>query len=346
MSTKIYDAYKITIPEGTTLVQFCKELSEKYFDEAFKDYCRHIAKNAVMISEGLALKKRMIHGEYIKQRDGIIDAFRISLDNAETPEESLRRYDAIELATMMTDDEIRRYHGGYDADIAIFDDPVRPGRNYLIMAFGPLLASMLEKIAGINNPDNPDNLTGDTLISKYGIRDYHYQNQTDRPDGISEAEWDKRRDEWDVIMPSGIPSKDGLAARVLDEMRFMLEVSRKEYDPETPRAKRPIEINIKKFLETDEFYSDTERRLDSYAREIAAADYVKSSNECDPESENASVTEYNLTMEFLRDLERKKPEAVSRFDRIREDIDRYVEECKNGDMSLNIDDMLKPLELE
>ncbi|MDI6671748.1 hypothetical protein QMA79_18215 [Pseudomonas aeruginosa] len=41
------------------------------------------------------------------------------------------------------------------------------------------------------------------LIEDAGFTDYHYQNSTDRPDTISEAEWDTRRDAWDEALPTG-----------------------------------------------------------------------------------------------------------------------------------------------
>jgi hypothetical protein len=30
-------------------------------------------------------------------------------------------------------------------------------------------------------------------------QDYHYQNSTDKPDGIEQAEWDERAERWDII---------------------------------------------------------------------------------------------------------------------------------------------------
>ena len=46
--------------------------------------------------------------------------------------------------------------------------------------------------------------------AQYDIKDYHYQNQTDQPEDISDETWQERSDTWDKVMPSGIPSKDGI----------------------------------------------------------------------------------------------------------------------------------------
>lgn len=43
------------------------------------------------------------------------------------------------------------------------------------------------------------------------LTDFHYQNQTDKPDDISEEEWKLRKDIWDVaIGPDYIPNKHGV----------------------------------------------------------------------------------------------------------------------------------------
>ena len=49
------------------------------------------------------------------------------------------------------------------------------------------------------------------------IADYHYQNQTDRPDGISAAEWKRRAKDWDkAIGPDYIPLNHGMEFTLLD----------------------------------------------------------------------------------------------------------------------------------
>lgn len=42
-----------------------------------------------------------------------------------------------------------------------------------------------------------------TLIEQAGFKDFHYQNQTDRPDDICEAEWAARAKTWDEALPTG-----------------------------------------------------------------------------------------------------------------------------------------------
>ena len=49
------------------------------------------------------------------------------------------------------------------------------------------------------------------------IADYHYQNQTDKPDDVSDAEWRRRTKDWDkAIGPDYIPLNHGMEFTLLD----------------------------------------------------------------------------------------------------------------------------------
>lgn len=41
------------------------------------------------------------------------------------------------------------------------------------------------------------------------LEDFHYQNSCDGPEDISPEEWRHRRNTWDAIMPTGVPSESG-----------------------------------------------------------------------------------------------------------------------------------------
>lgn len=74
----------------------------------------------------------------------------------------------------------------------------------LAMFFGnPMLRNYLES--------RPDFLT-----------DYHYQNQTDRPEDISDTEWNLREKDWDkAIGPDYIPSQHGFAVDLFNTENIM-----------------------------------------------------------------------------------------------------------------------------
>lgn len=48
----------------------------------------------------------------------------------------------------------------------------------------------------------------EALIEAGVVQEYHYQNQSDQPSEISEAEWDQRRQAWSAL---DIPARDGLS---------------------------------------------------------------------------------------------------------------------------------------
>lgn len=52
------------------------------------------------------------------------------------------------------------------------------------------------------------------------VKDYHYQNQVDMPEGMTEKKWKIRSEDWDLALePSGIPSQSGFSF-VLCEQAF------------------------------------------------------------------------------------------------------------------------------
>lgn len=54
------------------------------------------------------------------------------------------------------------------------------------------------------------------------LTDYHYQNQTDRPEEISEEEWNIREKDWDkAIGPDYIPSQHGFAVDLFNTENIM-----------------------------------------------------------------------------------------------------------------------------
>lgn len=63
----------------------------------------------------------------------------------------------------------------------------------------------------------------DHLESRHDfLTDYHYQNQTDRPENISEEEWNLREKDWDkAIGPDYIPIQHGFAVDLFDTDNIM-----------------------------------------------------------------------------------------------------------------------------
>ncbi|HBN9859122.1 TPA: hypothetical protein L6A41_31475 [Pseudomonas aeruginosa] len=75
------------------------------------------------------------------------------------------------------------------------------------------------------------------LIEDAGFTDYHYQNSTDRPDTISEAEWDTRRDAWDEALPTGRAVDVAFEFQLVD----WYDILSARYDTDLIRACAPSE---------------------------------------------------------------------------------------------------------
>ncbi|MAM84506.1 MAG: hypothetical protein CL472_07540 [Acidobacteria bacterium] len=56
----------------------------------------------------------------------------------------------------------------------------------------------------------------DVIYDAKWNEDFHYQNSTDRPEGVSENEWKRREELWDQSMPTGRPADVGLICEIFD----------------------------------------------------------------------------------------------------------------------------------
>lgn len=86
--------------------------------------------------------------------------------------------------------------------IVIF--PTKDDRT-LLLTFGNIITQYMKEVLTSQDDDIV------SFRNTYNIEDYHYQNQTDMPDDISEEAWKKRCKDWETYMPSGIPARDGIS---------------------------------------------------------------------------------------------------------------------------------------
>ena len=63
-----------------------------------------------------------------------------------------------------------------------------------------------------------NSLLNDTLVNNLNLNDYHYQNQTDKPDNISSKAWETRRKTWHkAIGPDYVPINHGFEFSLVDD---------------------------------------------------------------------------------------------------------------------------------
>jgi len=59
-------------------------------------------------------------------------------------------------------------------------------------------------------------------LAKPYVEDYHYQNQTDQPENVSNKEWEQRRKDWDITLPGlGVPCLSGFTMDVVPNHYFI-----------------------------------------------------------------------------------------------------------------------------
>ena len=61
----------------------------------------------------------------------------------------------------------------------------------------------------------------DLLKTDLALEDHHWQNSTDRPEDVSAADWNRRREDWDRVMPSGVAANTCLTYRLFDGRPWM-----------------------------------------------------------------------------------------------------------------------------
>lgn len=70
-------------------------------------------------------------------------------------------------------------------------------------------------------------------LSSLGLVDWHYQDQSDKPEDISDAEWEQRRVSWnDVLSGSGVPARSMLVFTLrseYDSVRDLASLARREH---------------------------------------------------------------------------------------------------------------------
>lgn len=225
MSTKIYNGYRISKP--TTLKSIlkwckqskkiaCKELNKK----AKNDY---IELATDILDKSFYYNKDQLN-HYLKQKY-LIDDLKYGL----------APFTMLEIAEKYEKKE-ERIFSKYDYKVEIC----------LLNAEKYLLVIGNNKFNLFPHYDDHDNIVPGLLRN---VEYYGYWNNTDRPDNISEEEWNLRGELWDIALPTGIPSKDGLAYTIIDSTDINFFFKKQSYKSHITYEDR-IKINTNIILNT------------------------------------------------------------------------------------------------
>lgn len=246
MSTKIYDAYLITIPTSKSFLSFTTYVKEIMLNKVGTDILSNIAKKTCNTYDLGCLHKAghidllytdfpahltTMYDNLFLSSKGIVNQFLSRNEQTQksktTPDNehflNARLYQLcaedtftkVDLYTFVNRFGIYNIHN----EITFFPPiPILANRHQIpCMVFG---SQMVEFFNILYN--NPEKLSKSerNFFAPYQIQDFHYQNQTDKPDDITDENWEFRKETWDAILPSGIPCVDGITIPTLDMALF------------------------------------------------------------------------------------------------------------------------------
>lgn len=205
MSTKIYDAYKLAQPY--TLIQLNQKLDELRV-EIQKIGIRSILEKAINLTLyvynytcacGMEAVDEMIEKTDMKKHPEIKSSYWNRIWNKAKDGQWNAVYFGCFRQIINKIDETSKSPFDYDYDYRCNLQIIPMKRKTLVLYFGN--AEMQQYLESL-----PDFLT-----------DYHYQDQTDKPDDISTYKWKRREKDWELaIGPDYIPGRHGFSAKLFD----------------------------------------------------------------------------------------------------------------------------------
>lgn len=194
MSTKIYDAYKFD--KNYSIKELMDKLSS--LKPAIKEVFYKDIKNQIMdcFLEYYDAVKYLTPEEYDKLTSRVTN--QTTLNNYRLAEQG--KWDVLLMNIQMQKiNEFKKNNDLTTAEIVII-----PTENDLLcMLFG-------------------DTEIMNIITSNLPLSDYHYQNQFDKPDDISDEEWLKRESDWyDAIGPDYVPSNHGFIYNFFDSYNLV-----------------------------------------------------------------------------------------------------------------------------
>ncbi len=194
MSLKIYDAYIINIPSPNI-----------YNLQQIFDNLRTEITNATMASIQKKIVKKCLYYYYFKQLHGnmLVEQMLQQTAITSTTDEEIHKI----WETVKTD----KYAELYDLIRQRMLNKIKNSNNTDVkLQIVPLKDKILAMFFGNNKMEH--------FISDHSaFFDYHYQNQTDKPNKISDAEWEQRRTDWEAaIGPDYIPCNHGFTVELVN----------------------------------------------------------------------------------------------------------------------------------
>lgn len=228
MSTKIYNGY--CIEKNLSLLElneFQREMQKMMHDFIYEKFCELYGNKIQIIVDRFTVLRTDAKKEELKNEicdllnfseKSLQNEIRDLIRGAEPKKRTLDSFTSsigFTLANVVYDylskrieaEEILYERNPCDltADICVFPSEEK----CLFMAFG-LADEFFQTF--LSSKENTD------FIQKWGLREYHYQDQADRPEEISEEEWENRKKDWEKVFEHvRVPEKAGFTIHFFNE---------------------------------------------------------------------------------------------------------------------------------
>lgn len=199
MSTKIYDAYKFDKKYNLSeLNNIFDELRKECNTYALSLYSCELLKYFIYLKDLSEILEKEDNKKYFNK---IIDPDYLKVFDYFKKGKMILAFTFVEniMRSEISDFCECNYYDYFKANLCIY--PIR----------GKILALYT------GNKDIQNNV----IKNQNYLLDYHYQNQTDRPENISKTEWNKRDNDWNkAIGPDYIPSQHGFQVSLVNKLNL------------------------------------------------------------------------------------------------------------------------------
>ncbi len=201
MSTKIYNAFKVVNVKKPITLSKLSEINESLKKEAFKLYRQELVK--IIGRRVWCLKDLYTYfGEDVATK---------------VDEKMLRRINQLKEGKSL--EEIARY------DIFDFTSEMKKNETEFGDSFGKFKILYIPDKSNVYGMYFGDHTYSEIIWNDEHFEDYHYQNQTDMPDGMTKQRWKTREKTWDRILgPDYIPVNHGFEVEILNYYSTSTEV--------------------------------------------------------------------------------------------------------------------------
>lgn len=201
MSTKIYNAFKVVNVKKPITLSKLSEINESLKKEAFKLYRQELVK--IIGRRVWCLKDLYTYfGEDITTKVDEKMLRRINQLKEDGNLEKIARYDIFDFTSEMKKNETE------------FGD-----------SFGKFKILYIPDKSNVYGMYFGDHTYSEIIWNDEHFEDYHYQNQTDMPDGMTKQRWKIREKTWDRILgPDYIPINHGFEVEILNYYSSSTEV--------------------------------------------------------------------------------------------------------------------------